>query len=465
MKKTDILIKNAYVLTMNDKREILKDACIAVTGDKIEAVGGEELIGEYKAGRVIDAGGKVVLPGFISTHTHLFQTMLKGLGRDKALIDWLDSSVRVALHNFDEETIYYAALLGCMEGIKSGTTTILDYMYCHVIPGLDEQVIRAFEDIGIRGILGRSFTDVSGFPKETACSLVETEQDFLDETVRLTKALRGHPRITTALAPGAIWDQTDDGFREMRKIADTYKILITLHLVESESDDDFSLGYSGERAIPHLEKLGVFGPDFLAVHCVQMRDDDFALFKAHDVKVSNNPVSNMILASGVPPITRFLEEGITVSLACDGSASNDCQNMIEAIKMASLMQKVYTRDPLAVPAAKSLEMATIDGARALGRESDLGSLEAGKKADLIFYDPHTVFTAPVHDPAASLVFASTPESITDAMVGGRMVMEERHMVTVDEERVISEAERCARRLVEKSGLGNVQWGQRVPLLG
>ena len=174
MKKTDILIKNAYVLTMNDKREILKDACIAVTGDKIEAVGGEELTGEYQAGRVIDAGGKVVLPGFISTHTHLFQTMLKGLGRDKALIDWLDSSVRVALHNFDEETIYYAALLGCMEGIKSGTTTILDYMYCHVIPGLDEQVIRAFEDIGIRGILGRSFTDVSGFPKETACSLVET---------------------------------------------------------------------------------------------------------------------------------------------------------------------------------------------------------------------------------------------------------------------------------------------------
>ena len=464
MKKADVLIKNAYVLTMNETREIKKDVCIAVTGDRIEEIGGMDLMTAYEAGRVIDAGGKVVLPGFISTHTHLFQTMLKGLGRDMALIDWLDSSVRVALHNFDEETIYYAALLGCMEGIKSGTTTILDYMYCHVIPGLDEQVIRAFEDIGIRGILGRSYTDVSGFPKETACQLVEKEQDFLDETVRLTKALRGNPRITTALAPGAIWDHTDDGFREMRKIADAYKILITLHLVESGTDDEFSLGYSGEKAIPHLEKLGVFGPDFLAVHCVRMAEDDFALFKAHDVKVSHNPLSNMILASGVPPITRFLEEGITVSLACDGSASNDCQNMIEAIKIASLMQKVYTRDPLAVPAAKSLEMATVDGAKAIGRERDLGSVEAGKKADLIFYDPHTAFTAPVHDPVASLVFASTPESITDAMVAGVMVMEDRRMTTVDEEKVIAEADRCARRLVEKSGLGNTQWGQRVPFV-
>jgi len=462
MKKADIIIKNAYLLSMNARREVNADACIAIVKDRIAAVGGREIMEEYSAARVIDAAGKIVLPGFISTHSHLFQTMLKGLGRDKDLMGWLDNSIRIAARHFTRETVYYAALCGCIEAIRSGTTTILDYMYNHAEPGMDEEVIRAFEELGIRGILGRSYANVGKYPPERAFRHIETEQDFLDETRRLEKKYRGHSRIGVAIAPGIIWDHTDDGFREMRRMANELHIPITLHIVETPDDDAFSLKNYGERAIPHLEKLGLFGPDFIGVHCVNMTDEDFAIFKQYDVKISHNPASNMILASGVPPIKRFVEEGFTVSLACDGSASGDTQNFLEVLKLSSLLQKVYTRDPKVIPAATALEMATLGGAKSLGREADLGSVEAGKKADLIFFDPSTIFSVPSYDPVAAIVYASTPASIRSVMVDGEMVLENGSICRVDEEKVRYEARRLGVELVEKAGLSNTQWGQKMP---
>lgn len=464
MKQIDLIIKNAYLITMNAKREVIPNACIAVEGDKILAVGTDALLEQYQADKVIDAAGKYVFPGFISTHSHLFQTMLKGLGRDKFLIDWLNSSVRVALHNFDEETVYYAALLGCMEGIRSGTTTILDYMYAHPIAGLDDCVTQAFEDIGIRGVLGRAFTNVASFPPEIACPRVETERDFFDDVRRLNAKYQNHSRISACMAPGIIWDHTDEGFREMRSTANELHMPITMHLVETPDDDAFSREKYGEDTIPHLERLGVLGPDFIAVHCVYMKDEDLDTFKKYDVKVSHNPNSNMVLASGVARIPEMLEKGITVSLACDGSASNDTQNMLEVIKAASLMQKVHHRDPSLMPASTVLELATLGGARTLGRESELGSVEAGKKADFILFDPLSPWSAPVYDPVSTLTYACSPDNIKAVVIDGKVVLEDGHMTTVDEEKVIREAQRLGARLVEKSGLGNVQWGQKMPLM-
>lgn len=464
MKQIDLIIKNAYLITMDPAHSVLTGACVAIDGGKILKVGGADLLERYQAAKTIDAYGKYVFPGFISTHSHLFQTMLKGLGRDKFLIDWLNSSVRVALHEFDEETVYYAALLGCMEGIKSGTTTILDYMYAHPIPGLDDCVTKAFEEIGIRGVLGRAFTDVSSFPPEIACPHVETERDFFDEVRRLEKKYRGHDRISVCMAPGIIWDHTDEGFREMRRTADELHMPITMHLVETPDDDAFSREKYGEDTIPHLEKLGVLGPDFIAVHCVYMRDEDLETFKKYDVKVSHNPNSNMVLASGVARIPEMLEKGITVSLACDGSASNDTQNYLEVIKAASLMQKVYHRDPSLMPASTVLELATMGGAKTLGRESELGSIEAGKKADLVLFDPLSPWSAPVHDPVSALTYSCSPDNIKVVIIEGRVVLEDGHMTTVDEEKVIREAQRLGTRLVEKSGLGNSQWGKKMPFI-
>lgn len=463
MNQADILIKNAYLITMNDARDVIPDGCIAVKGDRILAVGTSSLLEQYSAPQVVDAVGKFVFPGMISTHSHLFQTLLKGLGRDKHLLDWLNSSVRVALHNYDEECVYYAALTGCIEAVRSGTTTILDYMYCHSMPGLDDQVTRAFEEIGIRGVLGRAFTNVAAFPPEIGCSYVETERHFFDDVRRLEKQYRNHSRIGVAMAPGIIWDHTDDGFREMRRTADELHIPITLHLVETPDDDEFSMKVHRERTIPHLEKLGVLGPDFLAVHCVYMMDEDFETFRRHDVKIGHCPVSNMILASGVAPVPRFLEKGLTVSLACDGSASNDSQNMLEVLKSAALLQKVHTLDASAMPASTILEMATLGGARALGMEQDLGGLTPGKKADLLIYQPRSPWSVPLHDPVSALVYASTPENVESVMVDGKWILEKGAVTTVDEEKVLWETQRVAEKLIGRSGLGNSQWGKKLPV--
>lgn len=463
MKQADVILKNAYLVTMDEERRVLPQGWIAVTGDTISAVGEGQPDPAYQAERVLDVGGKVVFPGFISTHSHLFQTMLKGLGRDKPLLDWLNSSVRVALRNYDPQCAYYAALCGCIEAIRSGTTTILDYMYCHPQPGLDDQVLRAFEDVGIRGVLGRSFTNVAAYPPEIALPHVETEQMFLDEVRRLEKQCRGKARLGVCIAPGIIWDQTDDGFREMRKMADELHIPITMHLVETADDDAFTLEQYGERTIPHLERLGVLGEDFIAVHCVNMLEEDIQAFAHYGVKVSHNPVSNMVLASGVAPIPRMLEQGVSVSLACDGSASNDTQNMLEVLKAATLLQKVHHRDAALMPASGVLELATLGGAKALGREADLGALAAGRKADLIVYDPVSPWSTPVLDPVSSLVYSSTPQNIHSVMIGGRLVLEGGAITTVDEEKILRETQRLAAELCVRSGLGNVQWGGAMPI--
>ncbi len=460
MQHVDILLKNAWTITMDKERRVLEEACIAVKDDRIVALGGQEVLQEYSATQVKDLAGRIVLPGFISTHSHLFQTMLKGLGRDKRLIDWLNSSVRVALHSFDAESIYYAALVGCIEAIRTGTTTLLDFQYCHPQLGMDEAVLQAFDELGIRGILGRAFTNVSSFPPEIALPVVETEKDFFDAITKFEKELRGHSRLSVAIAPGIIWDHTADGFREMRRLANELHLPLTMHIVESVDDDKFSLDTYGKRAIPQMEELGFLGPDFIAVHCVNMTDEDFEIFKRNDVKISYNPVSNMILASGAPPMHRFASEGFCISLACDGSASNDSQNMLEVIKTAALLQKVSTQDPLVFSASQTLEAATLGGAVATGKQADIGSLEVGKKADLTVFKPGR-FSLPMHDPISALVYSNSPENVESVMVDGRFVLEKGAILNVDEEKVMYEAQRLARKLVTNSGLGNTQWGQKI----
>ncbi|MCD7995098.1 MAG: amidohydrolase [Clostridia bacterium] len=465
MKKADVMIKNAYIITMDKDRNIISNGCIVIDKDKITTVGGGELASCYEASRVVDAKGKFVFPGMISTHSHLFQTMLKGLGRDKLLFDWLDSSVRTALHRFDGEMCYYAALTGCMEAIQSGTTTILDYMYCHTSPGLSDYVTQAMEDIGIRGIYGRGFTNTANFPPEFKVAHHDTEQDMFDDVRRLYRKYQGHSRMSVALAPGIIWDNTDDGYREMRKMANEMHIPLTMHVLESEDDDKYCTQVRGGRTIPHLERLGFIGPDFIAVHCVCMEEEDFDIFKQYDVKVSHNPVSNMILASGVAPVERMVREGLTVSLACDSSASNDTQDMMEVLKTTALLQKVHLKDAAAMPASKVLELATLGGAKAVMREGDLGAIAPGMKADLVIYDPFHGRSIPVHDPVSAIVYSSGQVNIESVMVDGVFVMEQKHMTMIDEEKVLYATQKAAEKLISEVGLGNTQWGRKIGNLG
>lgn len=461
MREVDYIIKNAYIITMNKTRKVIKDACIVIEKDKILEVGKNEIAANYSAKNVVDAKGKLIFPGMISTHSHLFQTMLKGLGRDKLLFDWLDSSIRKALYKFDGETCYYAALLGCMEAIRSGTTTILDFMYCHTQPGLDDYVTKAMEDIGIRGVYGRGYTNTSRFSPEFKVSHHDSEQDMFDDTIRLYKKYKNNSRMSVALAPGIIWDNSDDGYREMRKMANEMHIPLTMHVLESKEDDLYCKKERGSRTIPHLEKLGFIGPDFIAVHCVCMEQEDFDIFKHYDVKISHNPVSNMVLASGVAPVERMVNEGLTVSLACDGSASNDSQDMMEVLKATALLQKVHLQDASAMSASKVLELATLGGAKSIGRENDLGALSAGMKADLIIYNPYDSRSIPIHDPISAMVYSSSHANVESVMIDGQFVMKDKKMTMVDEERVLYDTQKCAEKLISNVGLGNIQWGCEV----
>jgi 5-methylthioadenosine/S-adenosylhomocysteine deaminase len=464
MEKADLLVVHGCIVTMDGKRRILNDGGMAVRGDTIVAVGSTpEITGRYEGAKIIDAYGKAVFPGFINTHCHLFQVLLKGLGRDKTLFDWLDASVRRAIRRITVERIEAGAAVGCLEHLHSGATTVLDYQYCHGEPGSDDAVLRAIEKTGIRAVYARGETKVSGFPDDCRPEFRETEDDFFADVERLADKYRSHPRISIAMAPGIIWDLSEQGFHRMRRLANEKGLPIPMHVNQTIDDDRYSQETYGMDTIPFLEKAGLLGPDFVAVHCVNMQDDDIETFKKYDVKISHNPVSNMILASGVARVPDFLAAGLTVSLGLDGAASNDANDMMETIKAAALVHKCFTRDPRAVPAAAALEMATLGGARAIGREKDLGSLEAGKKADFFIFNPRTVKTTPMADPVAALVYSGGEENIETTLVAGEVVLDKGRSVAVDEGRALDECQAAAAALRKETGLGNTQWGQDLRL--
>ncbi|MGI9952616.1 amidohydrolase [Moorellaceae bacterium AZ2] len=449
----DLLITGGILVTMNCQEEIIPSGWLAIRDDKIMALGPGTPDHDIasRANRVIDAQGRVVLPGFINTHTHLFQGLLKGLGQDKNLLDWLDCSVRRALPYIDAEMLYWSALLGCLEALRCGTTTILDYQYVHTREGLDAAVLQAFRDSGIRGILGRGYTDVSGIPGAAACPKIENWEMFFQAVENLLA--RGVDKENLFLAPGIIWDfKNTSEIKALRDLANSYGLFLTMHLKETEDDDRYAMEVYGKNTIPLLAETGLLGPDFLAVHCVKVSQEEIRILREFKVKVSYNPVSNMILGSGIPPIRDMVETGLDISLATDGAASNGCQNMLEVIKTGILLQKAAYGDPEALSACKAIRMATLGGAVCLGQGEELGSLEIGKKADIVIFNPDTVFCTPLNEVLAGIAYSSTPSNVETVIVGGKVVLEKGVFTNLDEEKTVIQVKEQARRLRALCGL-------------
>ena len=303
----------------------------------------------------------------------------------------------------------YAAVVGCIENMRSGVTTVLDYMYAHGSQtGLDDAVVQAFDETGIRGILGRTHTKTNNFAKGSECPINETEDMFFQDVERLAKELQGHERITLALAPGIVWDLGEEGFRKVRQYADRYGFRITMHLDETEDDDKYSLEKYGVNTVELLDRNGFLGEDFIGVHLVHLDEKSLDILQKRRVKVSHNPVSNMVVASGVAPIPELKRRGLDIGLGTDGAAANDTQNMLEVIKTTAILHKCIHRDATLFPAIDVLKMATIEGARVVGREEEIGSLEVGKKADFFLFNPKNVACVPIADPIASLVYSANP---------------------------------------------------------
>lgn len=450
--QADLLIRDACVVTVNARREVWGRGAVAVRDGRFVAVGDSQQLTEViEAQQVIDATGKVLFPGMINTHTHLYQTLLKGLGNGRALIDWLHVLIHPVLPHLTPELAYAAAMLGAVEALHSGTTTLLDYMVADATPEVFDAIVQAGEEVGIRLYLGRGLSDL---PREGL------HAPSLEEGIRDAQRLRRRYGDRIWLSPGTAWQMSDAALQRVSELARDEGFHVTIHTNEVTYDNLASLRASGLTNIERLERSGLLGPQLLAVHCVNLSEDEISAFARHGVAVSYNPVSNMILGSGLPPIRRMLHEGLRVGLATDGAASNDSQDMVEALKFAVLFPNGALRDPALLSAYDAVQMATRGAAAAMGIEDENGSIEEGKRADCFLFDPAICAKAiPLLDPVSTLVFSSSLSNISMTMVDGHILMLDRKILSVDEAQILREAQAAAEELVSSSGVAELMAGR------
>jgi 5-methylthioadenosine/S-adenosylhomocysteine deaminase len=446
------ILADGWLITMNERREILERGSVCVESDRIAAVGSrQQLQQKYPGAEVVDCTGRIVMPGMVNTHTHLFQTLLKGLGDDMVLKKWFTCMTAPSAVHLTAPDAHAAALHGCVESIRSGVTTVVDFMYVHPQPGLITSVVDAFHMTGMRGFVCRGFISDGvqyGIPEALIERPVAALADAKEQIRRYNKP---GGRVQVGLAPNMIWAVNEEGYRETRKLADEERVLITTHVAETDFELETSAATYGMNDTQFLSEIGFLGSDVIAVHCVHCKTDDIAIMRKHDTKVSHNPCSNMYLASGCAPIPEMLAAGVTVGLASDGPASSNNHSLFQAMKFAALQQKGVHQDATIITAEKVLEMATIGGARAVGLEKEIGSIEVGKKADIAVVDYNNAFMTPIHHPVSAIVYSALGHEVTSVMIEGRFVMRDGVVGSVDEAAVRKQAQLSADALTKRAG--------------
>jgi 5-methylthioadenosine/S-adenosylhomocysteine deaminase len=422
---------------MDPARRILSPGAVAVDGARIVAVDTPEAIAKkFAAAETIDAAGHVVLPGLVNTHTHAPMVMYRGLADDLALMDWLQKYIFPAeAKTVSPEMVRVGTRLAALEMIQSGTTTFADMYY------FEDEIARATRAAGLRGVLGET---IIGFPVADA----KTPADSLARAEAFIKEFARDDLIVPAPAPHSPYTVDEPTLRAIRALADRYDVPILIHLAETE--DEVKIVRDKQKMTPTawLESIGFLGPRVVAAHGVWLTDDDIAIIKRTGTSISHNPESNMKLASGVAPVPKYLAAGVTVGLGTDGAASNNDLDMFEAMRQAAFLHKLATKDPQAVPASVALEMATIGGARALGLDRLIGSLEAGKRADLIVVAMNGARQTPMYNPVSHLVYVSRGDDVRATVVNGRVLMRDGHVRTLDEQVVLADARALARKVKE-----------------
>ncbi len=443
----DLLVTAGGVVTLDHEDSVFSPGAVAVRGDRIVGVGpSEELARRYEAAKRIDAPRCWVFPGLINTHTHLWQTLLKGLGDDMPLIEWIQALLVPSFPFLDDEACYVGAALGALEAARSGCTTTLDFMHCLPTASVYEQIIRAFEEVGGSLVLGRGIRD--RFPEGSSPPPDDLSMPEQLDHCRALFERYGRDRVW--LAPGTVWSMTESAFRDTRAMADELGMLITIHLNEVPFDHEDCLRRTGLRSVAFLNSVGFLGPDVLNAHAVWLDDDDVRILAERGAAVSYNPISNMYLGSGVPRIGDLFDAGVRLSLATDGAASNNSQDMIEALKFGALLQKVVRCDPTALTASQILRMATIGGADALHRD-DLGYLAPGMQADFFLFDPRYPKSTPLHDPVSTLVYTGSEHNVVTTVAAGRVILQDGQITTVDETAVLERAQATAVAIARKAG--------------
>ncbi len=420
-------IKNASVVLPDGT---VKVTDIAITGDTITSIG--QVPEGWQAEAVLDATEKLAVPGFVNAHTHASMTLLRSYADDMNLMDWLQNKIWPIEAKMDADDIYWGAMLAAVEMIKSGTTTFAD-MYGPYM----EKVVEVVRDSGLRGVLSRGIIGIA----DGDVKLEENAQLFRD----FHQTADG--RITVMFGPHAPYTCPPEFLRKVAAKAGELGAEVHIHMAETKGEVEDCLKQYGKRPFALVAETGLFECGTLAAHCVHLNEEDMDIMQKYKIRSVNNPGSNMKLASGVSPVTELLRRGICVALGTDGASSNNNLDMLEEIQLAALLHKVDTYDPLAVPAFQALQMGTEYGAQALGL-SKVGRLEVGCKADITLLDMHSAAWYPRHDLVSLLVYSANSASVDTVLVNGRILMEKRQLLTLDEERILYEANRCAMQLAK-----------------
>ncbi|MEK6322619.1 MAG: amidohydrolase [Acidobacteriota bacterium] len=426
--RVDIIIRGGTVITMDGSSRVIDNGAVAVRGERIVAVGpAGEIAAKYTATRNILAAGKVIMPGLINTHTHVPMVLFRGIADDLVLMEWLQKYIFPAeAKNVDEQFVRWGTRLGCLEMIRGGTTTYVDMYYFE--DAIADETARA----GMRAVLGETLID---FPAPDN----KTWDAGMTYTEKFAAKWKGHPLITPAIAPHSAYTVSTDHLKQAHSFSERLGIPLVIHVAEDPAEVKTIEERYGSSSVAYLERIGLLDERVIAAHMIWPTSDDIGTLAKRRVGVAHCPQSNMKLAGGTAPVPQMLKAGVAVGLGTDGAASNNDLDLWEEMDTAAKLHKLTSKDPTVINAREAIEMATIRGARAIHQDKEIGSLEAGKRADLIIVGMDSVHQTPLYNVYSQLVYATKASDVETVMINGRVVMQNRRVLTIDERSVRAKA--------------------------
>ena len=416
----DLIISGGTVVTMDAHGDLIDSGAIAISADRIIEIGpAAQIAARYHAKQIIDATGKVVMPGLINTHTHVPMVLFRGIADDLKLSEWLQNYIFPAeAKNVDEEFVRWGTRLGCLEMILGGTTTFVDMYY------FEDAIAQETEKAGMRAVVGETVLDFPAPDNKTWDAAMAYANRFADKW-------KGNALITPAIAPHAPYTVSTEHLKAAHALSQQHAIPLVIHVAEDNSEVKTIQEKYGASSVAYLDRIGVLDDRVIAAHMVHPTAEDITTLANRSVGVAHCPQSNMKLAAGAAPVPAMLKAGVAVGLGTDGAASNNDLNMWEEMDTAAKLHKLISNDPTVLSARQALEMATIMGARAIHQDRNIGSLEAGKKADLIIVRMDAVHQIPVYNVYSQLVYATKDSDVDTVVINGRVVMRNRRVLTID----------------------------------
>jgi 5-methylthioadenosine/S-adenosylhomocysteine deaminase len=441
MKQVDLLVLGGTLVSMDPERRVIQDAGVAVAGGRIVAVGTRrEIATQYASAQTVEANGKLIVPGLINGHTHIPMTLFRGLADDLDLQDWLTKYIFPAeAKNVSEEFVRAGTRLGLAEMIRGGTTTYCDMYY------FEDAIADETAKAGVRGVLGETIID---FPVADN----KTNAEGMAYVEKFVQRWKGSDLIVPAIAPHAPYTVSEEHLKAVRSFSDRTGAPIVTHISETKREIDDSLKAHGASPIDYLARIGFLSNKVIAAHVVWPSAEELGVLKQIGVGIVHNPQSNMKLASGVAPVPEMLKRGLFVGLGTDGAASNNDLNMWEEMDTAAKLHKVFSGDPKVMSAQEAFELATIRGAQALHLESEIGSIEKGKRADLVIVERDSLNQIPLYNVYSDLVYATKSNDVETVIINGRIVMRDRRLLTLNEEEIKSSAQRFRNQVMKSLGV-------------